>query len=402
MSDQQKGSDIRRIIRPLPSGPVLSILSWHSMKVALWQNMPTHLQAATVRCLATLPEVEVTVVAESEIPDWRVGCGWSLPDYGQARLVVNPSYSEQEALLSRVGRFDVNIFSGIAAYPLVGRAFRRSLEVNTISGIMSEGADWRGLQGLMRMLRGRNAVRSARRQIAFVLAIGHLGEEWHDRIGFSADRIFRYGYFPEYEDPSLYPDEDVNPADVFEIVFVGQLIRRKGVDVLLRALAKVRRAPWHLTIVGDGVERHRLTNDAARLGMAKEVTFVGAIPNAEAMRIVRGADLLVLPSRWDGWGAVTNEALLRGVPVVCTDYCGSADLLAADWRGTVVRSGTIEDLRTALQRWVYRGRRTAADRRRIATWSARIRPRCSAEYILKVIRSVQHGGARPAAPWLES
>jgi glycosyltransferase involved in cell wall biosynthesis len=120
------------------------------------------------------------------------------------------------------------------------------------------------------------------------------------------------------------------------------------------------------------------------------------------MELVGRSDLLVLPSRWDGWGAVTNEALLRGVPVVCSDYCGSADLLADGWRGTVVRAGSVDALLGALQRWVDLGPRPLEERRRIVEWSTKIAPETSARYILGIIYAVRDGGAPPSAPWLET
>jgi glycosyltransferase involved in cell wall biosynthesis len=364
--------------------------------------MPTHLQAATIRCLAALRGVEVTVITESGIPNWRLECGWSLPDYGNAQIVIGPSSSEQERLLSSIDCFDVNIFSGVVAYPLIARAFHASLNAPTLRGIMSEGADWRGWRGRLRVVRSSTVLRGAREHVAFILAMGHLGETWHHRIGFPKERIFRYGYFPDAPQPSTPLEITSTRTSVVELVFVGQLVRRKGLDILIRALARLERGGWHLTIVGDGAEKRRFMHDAARLGLADCITFLGAVPNSDAMQVVQRSDLLVLPSRWDGWGAVTNEALLRGVPVVCSDYCGSADLLACGWRGTVVRAGKVESLREALQRWVDLGARSAEERRRISEWSAKIAPEQSAKYVLGVIDSARNGGVPPTAPWLES
>ena len=58
--------------------------------------------------------------------------------------------------------------------------------------------------------------------------------------------------------------------------------------------------------------------------------------------------MLVLPSRWDGWGLVINEAFAAGVPVIASDRCGGADLIVQGANGYKFRSESVDDLRTCL------------------------------------------------------
>lgn len=348
-----------------------------------------------------MPGVEVTVVAESQIPDWRQNCGWSLPDYGGAELIVAPNQAQRHHLLANVGSYDVNVFSGTGAYPLVRSAFQASLKTDTTRGIMSEGSDWRGGRGVLRTLRARVAARQFVQGTSFVLTMGHLAESWYRRIGFPADRLYRYGYFVAGPSEPVVGGVGAQAKNHVELVFVGQLIRRKGVDLLLAALHMVNCDSWQLTVVGDGAERKELVASARRLGLGARVRFLGTLENAEAMRVVAAADLLVLPSRWDGWGAVTNEALMRGVPAVCSDFCGSTDLLRDVWRGGVFRSGDVTDLASTLRAWIEKGPRTPEQRQQIVDWSARIEPSVSAKYILSVIRSARKECDRPSVPWLD-
>src|SRR5437870_11248743 len=68
------------------------------------------------------------------------------------------------------------------------------------------------------------------------------------------------------------------------------------------------------------------------------------------------ADLLVLPSRYDGWGAVINEALMSGIPAICSDNCGAADLVRSSVQlGAVFRAGSAIDLARVLGTWIRRG-----------------------------------------------
>jgi len=118
---------------------------------------------------------------------------------------------------------------------------------------------------------------------------------------------------------SLLPE--VDPAAPL-VVCVGRLCRQKGQDVLLRAweavLERVPRA--RLALVGDGPDRDRLRPSAP-----ESVHFVGAV--ADAAPWYQAADLVVLPSRWEGMALAPLEAMACGRPVVLTDVDGARESL---------------------------------------------------------------------------
>jgi glycosyltransferase involved in cell wall biosynthesis len=189
-------------------------------------------------------------------------------------------------------------------------------------------------------------------------------------------------------------------ADEVTMGFVGSLIPRKGGDLLLRALAALPDRNWRLIIIGDGESRYDWERLAARGRIADRVTFTGVLPNAEAKAILGRLDLFVLPSRFDGWGVVVNEALMQGVPVLCSDRCGARDLLSESWRGEVFKADSVETLRDVLSKWILRGKRTPELTARIKNWSRCIEGESVADYFTKVLGHVYNGGPRPIAPWL--
>ncbi len=127
--------------------------------------------------------------------------------------------------------------------------------------------------------------------------------------------------------PSVEPSLDLAPRPV--LLYVGQLIGRKGVDKLLGVCSDIQRSGLSFTtlLVGQGPEAPRLKQLVEELGL-RNVEFQPP-QRPEAMpAIYRSADFLVLPTLVDMWGLVVNEALLSGLPVICSKYAGcSADLL---------------------------------------------------------------------------
>lgn len=101
---------------------------------------------------------------------------------------------------------------------------------------------------------------------------------------------------------------------VLRILFLGQLIKGKGVDLLLEAAVRLK-IPFELTIAGDGSDAGNLKKLAAKLGLAEKTMFASWVSDTSAL--FENADLLAFPSRWqEPFGLVGLESISRGVPAV--------------------------------------------------------------------------------------
>lgn len=139
------------------------------------------------------------------------------------------------------------------------------------------------------------------------------------------------------------------PADGHRFLYVGQLIARKRVDLILRAFAQIRSGADHLTIVGRGAELARLRALAAELGAQDAVTWVDHVDNAQLADVMVASETLVLASSEEVWGLVVNEALTAGCQVVVTRNCGVAPSVAG-MRGVYLASETGDDLADVMAR----------------------------------------------------
>jgi glycosyltransferase involved in cell wall biosynthesis len=128
-------------------------------------------------------------------------------------------------------------------------------------------------------------------------------------------------------------------------LFVGRLIERKGIDVLLAAFRGLDRG--ELWLAGDGplrsfVERQAKGDPRIRvLGYADEESLPG---------LYREADVLLVPSLFEAWGLVVQEGLAHGLPVIATDQVAAADdLIEPGVNGYVVPAGSSEPLASAMR-----------------------------------------------------
>jgi glycosyltransferase involved in cell wall biosynthesis len=136
-----------------------------------------------------------------------------------------------------------------------------------------------------------------------------------------------------------------------KLVAVGRLAHEKGFDVLLRAMpAVVARFPGvRLVVHGEGPERARLEALVESLGLADRVTLPGS--TGDPLAAIAAADLLVFPSRHEGFGVALVEALACGRPVVASDCAhGPAEILEGGRHGQLVPPEDPEALAKALMR----------------------------------------------------
>ena len=109
------------------------------------------------------------------------------------------------------------------------------------------------------------------------------------------------------------------------ILFVGQLIKRKGINYLLRAFSLIdnsQRKDSRVVIAGDGPERRKLFNLSKELDIRDIVTFTGKVPEEDLLKWYSLADIFVLPALFEGRPTVINEAMASECAIVATNVSG--------------------------------------------------------------------------------
>ncbi len=182
------------------------------------------------------------------------------------------------------------------------------------------------------------------------------------------------------------------PGAPLQLLAVGAVVPRKGYDVLVRALDRLRRHDWRLTIAGAD---DRSPGTAASLraqiavaGLDERIKVVGAVDDPTLAALYGEADVFVMPSLFEGYGMVLAEAMARGLAIVCTTGGAAADT-APDTSALKVPPGSVSALVEALDLVLADAprRRAMAD----AAWTAGQRlPRWddTARAIADVLRKV--------------
>lgn len=370
------------------------------MKWMFWLSVVSPHISEALRALASMPDQIVTVVAEHELSEVRKSMGWNTPDCSPARVLIEPLPAEIEQLIETGSCKDtIHMIAIEKRGSLNRRVLPRLAKTGAMVGLMSETVDNRGILGLIRRAKYCLERYSIEDKVDFLVVVGQVGVRWYRQVGYDPSRIFPLIYVTER--PTLAADIEGTwkATEAFRILYLGHFIRRKDGVTAIRALSGLRDLDWQFDAVGNGPDLERWKRAASESGVTGRIRFHDAVNNKMIGNLFEKTDLLLLPSRYDGWGAVVNEALMCGVPVVCSDNCGAAELLREPWRGDTFTAGSAEDLRIVLRKWVQRGKRTAQSTARIREWSSAIEGEPLARYLMEVIEYMRDNGERPTPPW---
>ena len=366
------------------------------MEFVFWQNMISIHQSALIKALAR--EHDVLLVVQTDFEGERKSSGWTVPDMGNARILVSPGSQTVEKTV-RAHPSAIHIFSGINTYPMVYAAFKQAVRRGLKTMVYAEPFRRQGWRGVLRIFKYRLLRLRYGKKITALLATGRLGMECYRRAGFPAAAVFEWGYFTESaasaDAPAMPPP---TPGGKPDLLFVGQLIPRKNLLPFLRAARECRGAFHHCHVVGDGPLREQAAQETEGCG---QISLPGMQGNEETRRLMRRCDLLVLPSLFDGWGAVVNEALQAGMRVLCSTACGAASLLDGHQRGGTFDPAQPDSLPRALRAWLGKGPLTPAERHAISAWAEQHISGAAAARYLEHIAAFTEGREkkRPAAPW---
>jgi len=244
--------------------------------------------------------------------------------YLPVKGLMNPSFAVSafakaatKRLLGR--RYDVVHAHNVPSAPAMRAA--RGGKVLTMHGVFSEQVGY--LHGGLARRLGAWAEHKALEWADAITAVSRSAAERYRSLGFNVIHV------PNAIDPADLPVEGTRFFER-QVVYCGRLSREKGVDLLIEA---IKRIDANLVVVGGGPLEREL-RELARGN--PRVSFTGPLPRGEALKLVKGSDVFVLPSRHEGLSTALLEAMAMGVPVVATRVGGNPELVEHGETGLLV------------------------------------------------------------------
>lgn len=364
------------------------------LEVWFWQRIVTpHMMGLAVALSERM--VRVTYVAEELMSIERKQQGWLEPEACGVRLVLADRQREVGALVAHASFDAIHVCQGVRANGLVGVA-QNALEKRGLTYlVVLESAMDSGWRGVFKRFEYSRIFQKKQNSLAALLAIGYLTPEWLIRRGVSSSKVFPFAYFLDKGEPVEVVEDPVGPV---RFIFVGQFIPVKRLDWLINALAELDCQEFELSVVGSGPLENAIREKASAV-LGEKLNWVGRLPSDRVRGYIAAADCLVLPSIYDGWGAVVSEALLCGTPVICSAACGSAGIVRSSNFGGVFERDDFEGLKALLEKAAAAGRVAGEKRRQIIGWSDVITASAGAQYLIDIVSPDPTEANKISPPW---
>lgn len=323
------------------------------MRIVFWQICLSPHQLPYITHLFHEINEIVIAVDESTLKN-REEMGWDISDYSNSdkmEIHINPNQETINNLFKKNPENSYHLFSGIRGFSFVFHAFKCSLSYNVKRGLITEGPNTFAFglsNGKPIWLHKMRFFLQDRKYIPYIQSVFAIGEEavtYYQSIS-NTWKVFPFAYCTKGK--QLNKTKQTNNYEV-KFIFIGSLSWWKAVNTILHASELIKdKTMFSITIIGDGKERSKLEQFAQNKEM-RHVHFLGIKSNEQIPNILQEHDILILPSIYDGWGAVVNEALMQGKYVICSDKCGAKALLKNPLNGTVFKGGKFKELANQMQ-----------------------------------------------------
>jgi glycosyltransferase involved in cell wall biosynthesis len=161
------------------------------------------------------------------------------------------------------------------------------------------------------------------------------------------------GLNPEAAEPGSAEPAPVSGQAPVRLLITGNIIPRKGHDLLIRMLSDLPDLSWELRVVGAAVDpgyKRRVDRLVRRFGLGDRIFYTGVLSGADLNREYREADVFVFPSRYEGFGISLAEAIRAGLPFIA--FSSGAIPEVSGGRGLLVAEGDLESFQKHLKRLI--------------------------------------------------
>lgn len=370
--------------------------------VFFWMPNPSQHMAPCLRAFADRWNGEVTGVWAAPMNAERSNLGWRRPDFGALKeLQLEQDDARARQTVSSIvenSPGSIHVFSGLKAYPRIHQAFLMARQDQTNHlGIIGEPFRGWGIRRVARWPRAFIQSRAYVKHVKLVLAMGRAGVSFYRRIGFRDEVVFPF----IYQSPPGNRPVGHSVSEPISLVYIGKFDKRKGVEDAIKGLACTKCRNWKFTVIGDGPERGDLERLAERVGIEDKVNWLGVVRHEELVGMLPQFDAALVPSRFDGWGAIPNEALQAGVATIVSDGCSSKDLIQYSGAGLVVPARSPRALADAVDTITTSPAKLEEMKRAALAYAESISGSSVARYLAEVLEfsALTSRKHRPRPPW---
>ncbi len=317
------------------------------MKVAFVSNYINHHQIPFCNAMIKRLGNDFTFVQTEPMEKERVQMGWN--PMAQEQNFVKCSYESPEECSQLILDSDVVIWGGVEDETMLWPRLLQGKVVFRYSERLYKTGQWKAIspRGLIKKYKDHTSFRKA--PVYLLCAGAYVPSDFHIVRSYP-HKMLKWGYFPEtkqYDVEKLMKNKKSKNTKV-EILWAARFLDWKHPEAVVALVQKLRESHdnFHVTMIGGGEMETSIKSMIREKGLEELITLAGFLTPEQVRVAMEGADIFLQTSdRYEGWGAVLNEAMNSGCAVVSSHMIGAARYLIEQGKnGCMYHDGDLEEL----------------------------------------------------------
>lgn len=284
------------------------------MKIAALLIYPAPILYRILAAYNETTREQINLFYQYEVAEIRPGYDWQRP--------VNLSFAKLDSVrrYRELLSFDIILIHGIwSNYKTFFTYFFAAIIGKTVVNL-TEAENLYTIKPWQRFLK-RLSVWMLPKSKTYFLCLGGLPVCINDytKYGFLKENFKPFAYCGAINEAKTFREKKYHEGQQLRFLYAGQLHHRKGLDVLMQALSETNKVSYILHVCGMGQEEQQLKALSRTLKINHKIKFDGHLDASALEKAYSDADVFVLPSRFDGYGAVLNEAASFSLPLIASD-----------------------------------------------------------------------------------
>ena len=318
-------------------------------RVCLWLNFKSHHQDDFIQSLNDSNRIELVVIYYNQVSEHRLELGWESGEYG-----TNEFHFKDLGFEQIIEKYSDHIHIVGSSGSWFHISILKTLSKNKIPWMTWSEPSFPGTRWFVTYPYKLIHAWYINRYSLGLLAIGTNAQNDYARKGVKRKKM----HFLPYAVNGYKPEkcQNAKPTEELKTVLIpGQLCKRKATDVILKAISRLADKYEQLPVfkfIGNG-DLDFYQKMADEMGIQNYIKIIGPIESSKMQSCYCEADLVLLFSRFDGWGMVINEAISMGIPVISNVRVGSArHLIKHSINGFLAHAVSAEELAEFLMKYI--------------------------------------------------
>jgi glycosyltransferase involved in cell wall biosynthesis len=378
-------------------------------KLFFWFDQPPKVSKGAFNYLSKVWGNKVSYICVHDFDEIRKLAKWNDGDFGNADVIILENYEQPDEIAFSIidnNKESIHVFNGFRSKTLKYFKYLSCVASQPKIVMFAERPTIYGckmykfFKSIVNFYIYAYFVLRYQDKISAFCPLGQIGCKEYLKYGWDKSKMFPFMYCPPID--IKHAEKKILINDYVKFLYVGRFsAKTKGLDVLMRAIEMIDQSvQFRFDFVGGyGNLKEKLIEWIKK---NIRINYLGIWPSTEMVERMQKYDVVVVPSRFDGWNLLTNESIMAGLGTIVTDQAVSHELIYESKSGLVVKAGNAAELKNAIE-FAAKNPKLVANWKNLALeYANKISPETVGKYFIKIIEyACLSSKERPACPWIE-